>query len=133
MNTAGLIALTIGVAVVALVRGTCALRAEIAEIKSSFVSLIREIESHEWHVRTHEAPGKWREDMLQLLADAKKAMREAEAQTARVHLSRKARRRALELQRHAVERLRVYRSQQKTVEAWRIHLLDHPVDTMPQA
>ncbi len=133
MNTSGIVAIGIGLVVVAVMRSVRSLRAEIAEMKYSLTLVMREIESHEWQVQNFEPPGKWRDDMLALLTDAKKTLAAAEVQALRVHVSPRMRRRARQLQQQAMDQLRMYRRRKFDAELWSAYLASKQIDEIPHA
>ncbi len=133
MNPSGVIAIGIGLLVVAVIRGIRSVRADVDEMKLSIAQVMREVESHEWHVQHFEPPGRWRDDMLYLLADAKQSLAAANMQTPKVLVSQKARRHVLRLERHAVEQLRAYRAHKKSAETWNEYLSEKHIHDMPHA
>ncbi|MBP9668876.1 MAG: hypothetical protein KBE09_01145 [Candidatus Pacebacteria bacterium] len=133
MNTSGIIGIGIGLALVVVMRSIRSLRADIAELKSSLVLILREIESHEWKVSHFEPQGKWREDMLAMLADAKHALTAAQQHAVRVHLSPKMRRRTKELRDHGMAQLRQYQKFKRDTELWRVYLSNKQISEIPHA
>ncbi len=133
MNTSGIVAIGIGLIVVSVMRSMRSLRADIAEMKASFTLVLREIESHEWQVQNFEPPGRWREDMLALLADAKKKLVTAQMQVLRVHVSPAVRRRAKDLQQQALDQLSTYQRYKHSAEQWSVYLASQRLDEMAHA